>query len=421
MALRAIEEDGGDAWDAQEDATDVALPLPGRIRRSSHHSDYSSTASISSEDTSPKRDRPQPPNTSQPDELAFCAAVGRPDREVVLGSGVDNELMTRVSKNVTHVLVRGTIQSMIDPLRCPFGLGEKPVEACVAFRAGMPQGLKIHLEGAHGMHNVQLNLACPCPAQFNRGVDCDYVQFDPIGSFLTTHMNERHPDYVERMMQALVKQRKKKNGEKHRQFLRTARSQKFPEGTSDLRVLWPSQITAEKIVIPTRVVGGLVKYVCKIDACAAVENGQGRLLDSSQRLFTHVKTQHGGRCALPTKLYHACADLKCPVQVFGPFHLMDAHIQAVHPHLLGLAYSETALQARARLEAQVTGQRIGEALSSSVDTEPTPGRFLVGYDCPVAKCLVCYTNRDYMLWHIGADHQDEWNEPNDRKGQPAFK
>ncbi|XP_055356539.1 uncharacterized protein LOC129601699 [Paramacrobiotus metropolitanus] len=417
MALRAIEEDGGDAWDPQEDATDVSLPLPGRIRRSSHHSDYSSTASISSEDTSPKRDRPQPPKTSQPDELAFCAAVGRPDSEVVVGSGVKNELLVRVSKHASHVLMRGTIQSMIEPLRCPFGVGKGALEACVKLRAGMPAGLKAHLEAVHGLHNVQLNFACPCPAAFNDGADCQYVQFDPLGYLLSHHMDEHHAQYKERVMEALYKQRKKKSGQKHRELLRSARTKTLPEGTSDVSRLWPSQITADKIVIPTRVVNGQVKYVCQIDACALVssEEGRGRLLDSSQRMHAHLILQHRQRCAIPTQVYHACADPECPVRVFSLHHMMDLHIKAAHPHLFRVVYTDSALQARAHLEAGVKAQCIGEALSRSVDSAARPGRFLYNFTCPVQKCAVHYSNRDYVLWHIGVHHRDDWEKPSDQQ------
>ncbi|XP_055357089.1 uncharacterized protein LOC129602146 [Paramacrobiotus metropolitanus] len=260
-------------------------------------------------------------------ESEFCEAVGRPDREVVPGKGVSNELLVRVSKRATHVLMRGTTGALDDPLRCPFGLEEGAAEACVKFRAGMPQGLKAHLEGVHGLHNVQLNLACPCPAEFNDGADCPFVQFDPSGCILHDHIRKHHPVYKERIMEALYKQRSKKCGEKYREFLRTARSETFPEGTSNLRILWPSQIIADRIVIPTRVdKNGQVLYICKIDACAARE--EGNQIASSCRMFEHLMTQHRRRCAaLPTQVYHACADPDCPVQLFDPDDMMDARIR----------------------------------------------------------------------------------------------
>ncbi|XP_055349072.1 uncharacterized protein LOC129595961 [Paramacrobiotus metropolitanus] len=155
-----------------------------------------------------------------------------------------------------------------------------------------------------------------------------------------------------------------------------------------------------------------VKYVCPIDACAAIGesgDGRGRLLDSSWLMKAHLKTQHRRRCALPTQVYHACADPECPVQVFAPYHLIDRHIKAVHPQLLHLAFSEEAKQERARLESQVAGQCIGEALSSCVDSEDSPDRFLFNYNCPLQGCRVSYSERDYILWHIGADHEKDWN------------
>ncbi|XP_055357091.1 uncharacterized protein LOC129602148 [Paramacrobiotus metropolitanus] len=122
---------------------------------------------------------------------------------------------------------------------------------------------------------------------------------------------------------------------------------------------------ADRIVIPTRMVGGQVKYVCKIDACAleSSEEGRGRLLDSSGRLHGHLMMQHGRRCANPTQIYHACADPECREQLFDADHMMETHIRAVHPHLLNggqpVLYSAAAKQARARLEALVTEECIG--------------------------------------------------------------
>ncbi|XP_055357082.1 uncharacterized protein LOC129602138 [Paramacrobiotus metropolitanus] len=195
-------------------------PVPNQPRRSSESQHCSgSDGSLSPEQNQerdpiqPVQERPEPASANDNGELAFCAAVGRPDTETVPGVSVPNELMTRVSDSDTHVLIRATIESMIDPLRCPFGFEKGAVKACVTFYAGMPVGLKAHLERVHGMHNVQLNLACPCPAKFNGGVHCDYVQFDPVGYFLPSHIRERHPQYKERMVDALCKQQNKKTGE----------------------------------------------------------------------------------------------------------------------------------------------------------------------------------------------------------------
>ncbi|XP_055354724.1 uncharacterized protein LOC129600276 isoform X2 [Paramacrobiotus metropolitanus] len=394
-------------------------PASERLRQTSD-SDYHSasdgslspehTEEISPDASAQPAQKPQEPaNANEDGELEFCEAVGRPDREVVPGKVVSNEMLVRVSKRATHVLMRGTIGSLVDPLRCPFGLEEGAVEACVTFRAGMPQGLKAHLERVHGMHKVQLNFACPCPAEFNDGADCPFVQFDPFGDILPDHIREHHPVYKERVMEALYKQRSKKFGEKYREFLRTGKSQTFPEGTSNLGSLWPSQIIADRIIIPTRVdKNGQVQYVCKIDACAAKKDGHQ--IPSSYHMFAHLMMQHRGRCAaLATQVYHACADPECLVQLFEPYHLMDSHIKAAHPHLLGLAYKETALQERAKLEALVRGQCIGEALNTSVDSEESEDSYLFHFTCPVQGCRVCHSERDYMLWHIGADHEKDWN------------
>ncbi|XP_055354726.1 uncharacterized protein LOC129600278 [Paramacrobiotus metropolitanus] len=391
-------------------------PAPYQPRRSSESQHCSGSDGSMSPEKTPERDPVQsvekhqePASANEKGELEFCEAVGRPDREVVHGRGVSNEMLVRVSQRATHVLMRGTIRSLFDPLRCPFGLKEGATEACVKFRAGMPQGLKAHLEGVHGMHNVQLNFVCPCPAEVNDGADCPFVRFDPFGDLLPNHIRERHPHYKERVMEALYKQRSKKCGEKYRELLRTARSETFPEGTSNLRILWPSQIIADRIVIPTRVdQNGRVKYVCKIDACAATD--AGRLLESSHWMHAHLIMQHRQRCVpLPTQVYHACADAECPVQVFSLYDMMDSHIKAVHPQLFGAEYTETALQGRAKLEAQVTGQCIGEAVNTSVDSEESEDSYLFHFTCPVPGCLVSHSERDYMLWHIGADHEKDWN------------
>ncbi|XP_055357086.1 uncharacterized protein LOC129602144 [Paramacrobiotus metropolitanus] len=238
----------------------MPLPSPNQPRRSSESQHCSgSDGSVSPEHIrekdpgQPVQERQDPDSANENGELEFCEAVGRPDREVVPGEGVSNEMVVRVSQRATHVLMRGTICALNDPLRCPFGLEEGAPEACVKFGAGYPQWLKAHLEAVHGMHSVQLNFVCPCPAEFNDGADCDYVQFDPFGDILPDHIRERHPVYKERVMEALYKQRSKKCGAKHREFLLTGKSETFAEGTSNCSILWPSQIIADRIVIPTRV------------------------------------------------------------------------------------------------------------------------------------------------------------------------
>ncbi|XP_055330974.1 uncharacterized protein LOC129583263 isoform X2 [Paramacrobiotus metropolitanus] len=430
MAMPVIDENGGELCDPPIDATDLVLPVSDTSGRQSSHSDYSSASQSSDENSPKRRERPEPPKTSERDELllkvwtnrAFCEALGRPDREVRISELSRNNLvLIRVSERATHVLMRATTGTIIEPLWCPLRFEKTAVEACKKFRAGYPQDLKAHLEGRyHGLPNVQLNFHCPCPAQCNNGASCDAVEFDPWGTVLGCHIRDKHPVYYTEMLEALFNRFDTETGPKHREFIRSNKNMIFPKWTSDLTVLWPSQIIPDKIIFPAVIRDNtslnsegckVVHYLCNIAPCA------GNEIKGARELHGHLLAEHRIFFKTPTDFYHGCpaAAQDCKVETRARDRQMEAHIKAVHPQLLGLTaqYPPAAEQERARLECMAVEEAecVGESISRGVDTEDaaTNDPFLYDYHCPVGKCQVNYSQRDYIFWHIGADHEKDWN------------
>ncbi|XP_055349071.1 uncharacterized protein LOC129595960 [Paramacrobiotus metropolitanus] len=346
---------------------------------------------------------------------AFCAATGRPDREVRISElSKDNLVLIRVSERATHVLMRATTVTIIEPLWCPLRFAENAVEACKKFRAGYPQDLKAHLEGGRrNLHSVQLNFHCPCPAEFNQGAPCDLVEFDPFGTVFSNHIRDQHPAYYAAMSEALCHRWKMITGQRHREFIRDKKNRIFPQWTGDVTRLWPRQVIPDKIVFPAVIKGSAVYYVCGVPPCAGHESA------GPMDLHLHLLAAHRRLFRMPTKLFHGCpADARdCSVVTWAPDHQVEVHVKAVHPQLLGLTtdYLETAKQERARLErlAVETAECVGESLSRAVDTEDAAENepFIFDYHCPVLGCRVEHHQRDYIVWHIGADHRDKWNNP----------
>ncbi|XP_055357233.1 uncharacterized protein LOC129602261 isoform X1 [Paramacrobiotus metropolitanus] len=209
------------------------------------------------------------------------------------------------------------------------------------------------------------------------------------------------------MFEALCKQWKKRSGPMNLKIVRKERNKMFPEWTSDLTQLFPSQIIPDKIITPTVIKGGKVEYVCNVESCAEADVS----FPHSGFLYLHFQQHHSHRYGLPTKFYYACVDKNCRVRTSDIDDQMEAHIKAEHPQLLDpdVTFSVAAMQHRAALEARITERRLGETISSSVDTQETSDCFLRSFQCPVPDCRVEYEQHDHIVWHIGADHEKDWN------------
>ncbi|XP_055357234.1 uncharacterized protein LOC129602261 isoform X2 [Paramacrobiotus metropolitanus] len=106
------------------------------------------------------------------------------------------------------------------------------------------------------------------------------------------------------MFEALCKQWKKRSGPMNLKIVRKERNKMFPEWTSDLTQLFPSQIIPDKIITPTVIKGGKVEYVCNVESCAEADVS----FPHSGFLYLHFQQHHSHRYGLPTKFYYACVD-----------------------------------------------------------------------------------------------------------------
>ncbi|XP_055336932.1 uncharacterized protein LOC129587288 isoform X3 [Paramacrobiotus metropolitanus] len=195
----------------------------------------------------------------------------------------------------------------------------------------------------------------------------------------------------------------------------------FPGWTRSKGELFPSQIIPDRIVIRTEMgdVDGEpgkreIKYICNIDPCLAHKIGGPQ---GSRQMHHHLVMQHASRFDLGTDFFHACpAKEVCEEIVFASDHQLESHVKAKHPELLGLGkeYFENAKKNREALEDKIPYVRIGEALTNGLHTDKDSKLCLQRYRCPVKTCDKVFLGettsaRKYMVWHVGADHEADWN------------
>ncbi|XP_055337055.1 uncharacterized protein LOC129587367 [Paramacrobiotus metropolitanus] len=396
------------------------------------HSDCGSSSAKSSPDTSHLKNKPQQTVVEEEKVLGhnwglakhvqnvsadmekFCGALKRPDfRAKKLNISIRDKIVVRASRIADHVLVMGTVDFMLDPLPCPYA---EQTEACKAFRASAPSFLKAHLQAKHDLRNVILNFVCPCPAKFNGKKSCPVVRFDPGEGHMHEHLEKYHRKYYDAVTNALVAadEDDAQLMQKHERFMRRTRRLFFPGWTRRKEELFPSQIIPDKVVIPTKISEeGEIMYICNIDPC---RRRKFRPPHAAAGVHAHVWTEHQSRLDLRTSLYHQCPAAKCRETVRGCARQLESHVKAVHPELLGprTDYSEAAKKKRKDLEDSIPAACIGEALANDPQADEGGQLFLQRYTCPVKKCDKVFLGlaesaRKYMVWHVGADHEADWN------------
>ncbi|XP_055336851.1 uncharacterized protein LOC129587236 isoform X2 [Paramacrobiotus metropolitanus] len=364
--------------------------------------------------------------------LKFCAALERPADKVrnVKKLSIRDKIRLRRSTttNMDHVLLMGTVSFVLDPLACPYA----EEEACKKFFATSPSFLKAHLQNKHDLKNVLLNFVCPCPAKCNARKECATVLFDPshMNSHMTAHLERRHRKYYEAMCVALLSAEPLPGEDpekvKTRLYYRErARRFTFPAWTREKDKMFPSQIIPDRIIIPTEIHrrgDGVIKYICNIDPCSdshtAIGDGGPQ---AAFNMHVHMLLEHGKRYGLTsTRFYHKCP--ACGELINAADNQLETHVKALHEELLlgghRGEFSEDAQKLKA-LEDSILSPRIGGAITNGRqpdDDRPGSGSlFLQRFTCPVRPCdkefLGDGKEREYMLWHIRADHRDAWNVP----------
>ncbi|XP_055336928.1 uncharacterized protein LOC129587287 isoform X2 [Paramacrobiotus metropolitanus] len=305
---------------------------------------------------------------------------------------------------------------VLDPLPCPFAEHET---ACKAFRTHEARLLQAHLHPARPAHRHP-EFPCPCPGKFNGKKSCPVVRFDPGDMYMRRHLREDHRKYSEEVYAALVSAEKGEDPQvtqKRQNFMRRTRRVYFPGWTNKKGELFPSQIIPDRIVFPTKVdEHKQIRYICKIDACRKEKAPKGHTCAPGS-VQHHLWTQHESRFDPGTNFYIQCpATEVCQEMVYAGDHQLESHVKALHPEMLGWSadYSEAAKKYRKALEDQIPTARIGEALTNhSLPPDDASQLFLHFYKCPVATCDTAFLGekrqRDYMVWHVGAQHRDVWN------------
>ncbi|XP_055344118.1 uncharacterized protein LOC129592171 [Paramacrobiotus metropolitanus] len=135
----------------------------------------------------------------------------------------------------------------------------------------------------------------------------------------------------------------------------------------------------------------------------------------------HIYSSHKEQVLLETDLFFGCpAQMTegCEAIAKASTNHMVSHVTAMHPLLCGKPeYSGNALQKRMDLVIKMDQRRVrvGETLDGLLEdcvesnSDKKMQRYLWKYLCPDQDCSVMYWVRDYMVWHIGADHQPLWN------------
>ncbi|XP_055334663.1 uncharacterized protein LOC129585814 isoform X2 [Paramacrobiotus metropolitanus] len=359
----------------------------------------------------------------------FCAALNRPDdRTRRLAISIPDKIVIRKSEKtgISHVLVMGTVDFILDPLACPFA---KQTEACKGFFATAPHFLEAHLEAKHALKNVILNFVCPCPAKCNDGHSCPEVRFDPGDMHMLAHLRSCHRKYYEVMRLALLSAEPEpgldpQRAQKRLYFRQHARRLYFPAWTHDKDRLFPSQIIPDKIVIPAEIdQNGVIKYTCKIDPCSRTPIGDGGPYAAFD-LHMHMLTEHGKQYDMFTSFFHECPG--CGRLINAVDKQLESHVKAMHEELLRkgrdcIKYSEQAMKNLKALEDRIPAAVIGEAITNGLQpsdgSKGTAKMYLQRYTCPMKPCDKVFLGdgceRDYMVWHIRADHRDDWNVATD--------
>ncbi|XP_055344184.1 uncharacterized protein LOC129592230 [Paramacrobiotus metropolitanus] len=187
----------------------------------------------------------------------------------------------------------------------------------------------------------------------------------------------------------------------------------FPEWVLDLdaKQPFPSQIIPDKFVIPTVVENCCLRYVCNLEPCKRTGFRYARQIKS------HIAVAHEEQVRMETDLFFGCPAPGCNDIAMAETKHMVSHVKAMHPLLCGKPdYSENALQNRRDLIMDMDRRRVlvRETLDGSLEKcedccSDKMHRHFCKYSCPVPDCSVEYWDREYMVWHIGADHQNRWN------------
>ncbi|XP_055337042.1 uncharacterized protein LOC129587357 isoform X2 [Paramacrobiotus metropolitanus] len=352
----------------------------------------------------------------------FCAALQRPDYQTTqLPISIPDKILVRHSPatGIHHVLVMGTVDFSMDPLPCPFAAQETP---CRGFFATAPLFLKAHLQAKHDLPNVLLNFVCPCPAKRNAGQTCTEVCYDPGDMHVAAHLRRYHAKYYATMCAALEPADADEDPgltQKRLNYRLRSRRIYFPVWAYTVGMLFPSQIIPDKIVIPTQIQKEEIQYLCNVDPCRNEAIGVGGPRPAFS-LHVHMWTEHEKRFEADTTFFHECPE--CKALISASNEQLESHVKALHPQLLGLSadYSETAKQNLKKLEEQIAPDCIGGALTNGLQAsdggDGTAALFMRRYTCPVETCDTVFmgykgSEREYMLWHVRAEHRDLWNAP----------
>ncbi|XP_055344148.1 uncharacterized protein LOC129592198 [Paramacrobiotus metropolitanus] len=376
------------------------------------------------------------PNSSFPDGKPMKALEKpnvlkyseRPDTNVLKTTVILNKIIVRTTELANHVLVMGTVSYSDSPVKCPYGA---ETNACNNVKFVSTDRLKAHLEVAHQLPNVQINLLCPCPAECNGDKECPVAIYDQYsGLYLVDHLTEAHEQFYNKLqallccvdvdddddqddLEAFLKEnnlnRKDMDYLKHLDGRKT-----FPEWTRDVTKPFQSQLIPDKFVQPTVVENRCLYYVCNLEPC------KGNRFPSPRRIRSHICTVHLEQVPMQTDLYFGCPAPGCKDIVKSNTNLIISHVKAMHPSLCGRPdYSQNALQKRERMIMEMdsgsvrVSQTLDDSSEDSDDSSPDSEkeeytRYLYKYSCPAEGCTVVYWDRDYMIWHIGADHQKIW-------------
>ncbi|XP_055337071.1 uncharacterized protein LOC129587378 [Paramacrobiotus metropolitanus] len=297
----------------------------------------------------------------------FCAATQRPDYEATqMALSIPDKILVRHSPatGIHHVLVMGSVDFMMDPLPCPFAEKET---ACRGFLARTPHFLQVHLRTKHPLPNALLNFVCPCPAQYNGGQTCKVATYDPGDMNMVPHLRKYHAKYYATMCAALEPVEADEDPErvqKRLNYRTRARRIPFPLWTYRRDMLFPTQIIPDKIVIPTRIENGEIKYICNVDPCNDQPIGEGEPR-AAFCFHIHMYTEHRKRFSMFTTFYHKCPG--CERILVAAHEELETHVKAMHEELLHkgarVEYSEEAKQ---KLQA------LGTAFPSSASAAPSP-------------------------------------------------
>ncbi|XP_055344137.1 uncharacterized protein LOC129592187 isoform X2 [Paramacrobiotus metropolitanus] len=307
-------------------------------------SDPNDSPNSSSQDAKPMN-CPKLPNV-----LKYSA---RPDTKVLETTIIPHSIIIRKTELASHVLVMGTLSYGYNPIKCPL-YGTVNGDACKNLCYTSTETLKAHLQAAHALTNVQINLLCPCPAECNGNMECPVVVYDQhTGMFLENHLTTAHEDHFEKLQTLMCCMNPDDKSDFLEEFLEEYDlkledmaylkhldgRKTFPEWVYNTTQPFPSQLIPDKFVIPTVVENYCLRYVCNVEPC------KDNIIRNSQQMRIHIFIVHKSQVRRETDVFFGCPAQGCEAIARCNTKDMISHVKAVHPLLCGKpGCSETALE-----------------------------------------------------------------------------